>query len=339
MRSNIRPERTRSSESVHECRPPGLSDPGRRLLGAWIAPRCESAEGTAGLLRPSIQREPFCHQFGLGATNHQEAGLVRRTTDSGRSRGRRRGAGSVRPRGGYGGGMTSMTAGAGRVEVRVLGTFGFSVQDTPLPPLVGGSQRLLALLGLRDRPLMRASMASTLWPEATEDHAHSSLRSALGRLTRSTRARRGRDAARHPPGRRRRRRRSRRARPCAPAVEPRHGLGRRSRARSTVSALANDVLPDWYDDWVLAEAEEWRQLRLHALEALADRFLAEERFGEATGAALAAVRAEPLRESARAVADTGAPGRGQPVRGTQGVRPVPRVAQRGARSRPHPAAP
>jgi SARP family transcriptional regulator, regulator of embCAB operon len=52
---------------------------------------------------------------------------------------------------------------------------------------------------------------------------------------------------------------------------------------------------------VLVEAEEWRQLRLHALEALADRLLAERRFGEASGAALAAVRAEPLRESARAV--------------------------------------
>jgi DNA-binding SARP family transcriptional activator len=37
------------------------------------------------------------------------------------------------------------------------------------------------------------------------------------------------------------------------------------------------------------------------LEALADRLLAAGRFGEAADAALAAVRAEPLRESARAV--------------------------------------
>ena len=59
------------------------------------------------------------------------------------------------------------------------------------------------------------------------------------------------------------------------------------------------MLPDWYDDWVLVEAEEWRQLRLHALESLADRLLAERRFGESAGAALAAVRAEPLRETAR----------------------------------------
>jgi len=67
-----------------------------------------------------------------------------------------------------------------------------------------------------------------------------------------------------------------------------------------VDVLSADVLPDWYEDWVLVEAEEWRQLRLHALEALSDRLLSDTRFGEAIGAALAAVRAEPLRESARA---------------------------------------
>jgi DNA-binding SARP family transcriptional activator len=56
----------------------------------------------------------------------------------------------------------------------------------------------------------------------------------------------------------------------------------------------------WYDDWVLSEAEDWRQLRLHALEALADRLTAIGRWGEAADAAGAAVRAEPLRESANA---------------------------------------
>jgi DNA-binding SARP family transcriptional activator len=61
-----------------------------------------------------------------------------------------------------------------------------------------------------------------------------------------------------------------------------------------------DLLPGWYDDWVLSEAEDWRQLRLHALEALADRLTAMGRWGEAADAAGAAVRAEPLRESANA---------------------------------------
>jgi DNA-binding SARP family transcriptional activator len=64
-----------------------------------------------------------------------------------------------------------------------------------------------------------------------------------------------------------------------------------------IPALSHELLPGWYDEWVLAEAEAWRQLRLHALEALADRLAARQEYGDAAAAALAAVRAEPLRES------------------------------------------
>jgi hypothetical protein len=35
-----------------------------------------------------------------------------------------------------------------------------------------------------------------------------------------------------------------------------------------ISALSADLLPDWYDDWAVVEAEDWRQLRLHALDQL-----------------------------------------------------------------------
>jgi DNA-binding SARP family transcriptional activator len=67
-----------------------------------------------------------------------------------------------------------------------------------------------------------------------------------------------------------------------------------------VSALSAELLPDWYDEWVHIEAEDWRQLRLHALEALAQRLTIQGDYGDAAAAALAAVRAEPLRESPRA---------------------------------------
>jgi hypothetical protein len=83
---------------------------------------------------------------------------------------------------------------------------------------------------------------------------------------------------------------------------------------AAVPVLSADLLPDWYDDWVLLEAEDWRQLRLHALEALAGRLIALGCWGEAANAAGAAVRAEPLRESARGP-HPGPPGRGQPVGG------------------------
>jgi DNA-binding SARP family transcriptional activator len=66
-----------------------------------------------------------------------------------------------------------------------------------------------------------------------------------------------------------------------------------------VAALSQDLLPGWYDDWALVAAEDWRQLRVGALEALAARLTAAHRLSEAKTAALAAVRAEPLRESAR----------------------------------------
>ena len=64
--------------------------------------------------------------------------------------------------------------------------------------------------------------------------------------------------------------------------------------------LSTDLLPDWYEDWIRPEADAWRQLRVHALEALAARLVQARRFGEAATAATVAVRADPLRESARA---------------------------------------
>ena len=183
----------------------------------------------------------------------------------------------------------------------MLGTFRFWAGGSALPAVLGGTQRLLALLGLRDRTLMRASVAGTLWPESSEDHAFSSLRSALGRLSRITR-----DAVVVTPldlcladGVTVDIRQSRAL--AHRLLDPGAVPERADLSPAAVSALSVDVLPDWYDDWVLAESEEWRQIRIHALEALAERLLAEDRFGEATGAALAAVRAEPLRESARAV--------------------------------------
>jgi len=63
-------------------------------------------------------------------------------------------------------------------------------------------------------------------------------------------------------------------------------------------ALASDVLPYWYDDWVADERKHFHQLRLHALEAVASRLAVQQRYTEALDAALAAVAAEPLRESA-----------------------------------------
>ncbi|MGY1684977.1 BTAD domain-containing putative transcriptional regulator [Geodermatophilus sp. SYSU D00867] len=65
--------------------------------------------------------------------------------------------------------------------------------------------------------------------------------------------------------------------------------------------LRGELLPGWYDDWVLLERERLRQLRMHALEDAAARLAVAGRYGDALQAAYAAVRAEPLRESAHRV--------------------------------------
>jgi DNA-binding SARP family transcriptional activator len=59
--------------------------------------------------------------------------------------------------------------------------------------------------------------------------------------------------------------------------------------------------PGWYDDWVLLERERVRQRLLHALEALSRQLAGAGRCAEAVEAAMMAVTAEPLRESAQRV--------------------------------------
>ena len=59
-----------------------------------------------------------------------------------------------------------------------------------------------------------------------------------------------------------------------------------------------ELLPDWDDEWVVADRERYRLLRLEALERAASALVERSHFGDALVAALAAVQADPLRESA-----------------------------------------
>jgi DNA-binding SARP family transcriptional activator len=157
------------------------------------------------------------------------------------------------------------------------------------------AQRLLAFLALQERPLLRVYVAGCLWPDAPEERANANLRTTLWRV--------------HQPG-------------ChlvdasdqhlqlssAVVVDAREvsQLARRLLDGSTsaktadcsVLYLAGDLLKDWYDDWVLIERERIRQLRLHALELVCERMIEVGNYGQAVEAGLAAVQAEPLRESA-----------------------------------------
>jgi DNA-binding SARP family transcriptional activator len=60
-----------------------------------------------------------------------------------------------------------------------------------------------------------------------------------------------------------------------------------------------ELLPGWYDDWALLERERVTQRVLHGLEVQSRRLAERGRCAEAIDAALVAVGADPLRESAQ----------------------------------------
>lgn len=68
-------------------------------------------------------------------------------------------------------------------------------------------------------------------------------------------------------------------------------------AEATEVLRCADLLPDWYEDWVLFERERLQQQRLCAMETLAEHYLTVADIGRALAAAGAAAEIEPLRES------------------------------------------
>ncbi len=164
-------------------------------------------------------------------------------------------------------------------------------QPVRLPP---GSQRLAAFLALRDRPVPRAFAAGTLWPEVTDQRAAASLRSALWRIGQA----------------------------CPELVTaggPELSLGSEItvdvREFSTIAASARagaaldasaiyrlidteGLLPGWPEDWLADDRERLRHLRVDAMEQLCLQLGECGRHGLAAVAGMAAIAAEPLRESA-----------------------------------------
>ena len=161
--------------------------------------------------------------------------------------------------------------------------------DLPL-----GAQRLIAFLALQDRPVHRLAVSGTLWIDASEEQASASLRTVLWRVGRIADV----------------------VTATGPTLELARGLRidvRQAEQRAALLLSAPeeyceqdlcvlggdaDLLPDWYDEWVIIERERFRQLRLHALEALCRALALVGAHPDAISAGLAAVAAEPLRESA-----------------------------------------
>lgn len=186
-------------------------------------------------------------------------------------------------------------AAVGRVALGLLGGFHLQLDGKTLE-VPASAQRLVAFLAVNPRSLQRVFIAGSLWIDSTEEHANANLRTALWRLQplgcRLVDATRSHLAL------------------ASDVVVDLHEVTAQARevlwpgtdiAADTSDDLLfvdGDLLPDWYDDWALLERERFRQLRLHALEALCEQLTSVRAFAAAAQAGIAAVAGEPLRESA-----------------------------------------
>jgi DNA-binding SARP family transcriptional activator len=172
---------------------------------------------------------------------------------------------------------------------------GFELRRDEAPvPLPLSAQRVLAFVALHDQPILRSYVAGKLWLDSADELAAGSLRSALWRLRQSGHELVQTDGQRLWIA-------------DGLAIDAREAAAWAQRVLEGTThpdddglaafPLAGELLPDWYDDWVLLERERLRELRVHALECLCERLIDAGRFGEAMEAAQLAVKFEPLRES------------------------------------------
>jgi DNA-binding SARP family transcriptional activator len=181
-------------------------------------------------------------------------------------------------------------------RLALLGGFDLKIDGAPVE-LPHSAQRLISFLALHPTALMRAFVAGTLWADAGDTQANSSLRSTLWRL--HDKARVIETTATHVA--------------LAPWVSTDVAesidINQRLADRevppdpNVVLAMcqAGDLLPGWYEDWLIVERERLRQRILHMLEAACRRLTELGRYTEALEVGLAAVAVEPLRESGHAV--------------------------------------
>jgi DNA-binding SARP family transcriptional activator len=182
-------------------------------------------------------------------------------------------------------GAVHSAAPSSRVEVHLLGGVRMCVdgRDVTLSTTVA---RLVAFIALSaPYAVDRTQLAGTLWPDHSDTRAGANLRSVLWRSRSSA----------HPcldvPGS---------AVGLAPAVwldiwHPDEVIDLHTSRRA--GGAIPELLPGWYDDWVVHERERIRQLMLHALEDASRASIDADDCRAAIDLALHAVAMEPLRET------------------------------------------
>jgi DNA-binding SARP family transcriptional activator len=180
-----------------------------------------------------------------------------------------------------------------RPRLALLGEFSLWIDGdrVSVPPHL---QRLLALLSLSNTALSRRHVSGVLWGNSTEKHARGSLRSTLWKLgeTGLTLVENTGESLRLDPAVEVDVHRTKRL-----SRDLMHGRFKEEALALLEPTLLCDLLPGWYDGWVLVEREMYRQLNLHALELLCEQLTSQSRFGPAVMAGLATVSRDPLRES------------------------------------------
>ena len=175
----------------------------------------------------------------------------------------------------------------------LVGGFAVRIGDA-LAPCPQNVQRLVAFLAVRGRPQRRSAVAGNLWMDTTDDRAGANLRTTLWRarqLLGPAVVVNGDDVG------------------LADDVDvDLHTILERARRLlepampadldADPADLLGELLPGWDEDWLTFERLRTRQLCVHALEALCQQLSTAGRAGQAVDAGLAAVDAEPLRESA-----------------------------------------
>ncbi|MFG2502984.1 BTAD domain-containing putative transcriptional regulator [Streptomyces sp. NPDC048441] len=217
--------------------------------------------------------------------------------------------------------------------LHLLGEPFVSVGDRRLEVPRSG-KRLLVYVALRHGRVERMSAAGSLWPVNDEARAGGNLRSALWRLRQMD----------------------------VPLLDTdTYGLCLRAEVVLDVDAVgrwatrviegaastaelrmvprgleALDLLPGWYEDWALIERERVRQRLLHALEAQSRQLAIRGLHAQSVEAAMVAVSAEPLRESAQRVLIEAHLAEGNWVEGRRSLEAYTRLLDRELGVRPAP---
>lgn len=181
-------------------------------------------------------------------------------------------------------------------ELQLLGWWELRLHGEP-SALGRREERLISLLALHGRA-PRPKVAGLLWPESSDEHAMTNLRAAVWRTRQATDGilesdrttlwlrddvavdvdRLGQYAA-------------------AVAASPQDY----SFADVAQALDCGDVLPGWYEDWVIFARERMQHVRFRAFEAMARSLLESGRTDDAARAARAALAIEPLHDGMNVV--------------------------------------